>query len=55
MPIVQVTKEQIRRRGGRINLAKCRATTEADIQRQQRDDGMDDTATPPVVLARSRR
>jgi len=48
MPTVQVTKEQIRRRGGRVNLAKFQATTEADIQRQKRDDGMDDAVLGPL-------
>ncbi len=48
MPTVQVTKEQIRRRGGRVNLAKFEATTEADIQRQKRDDGMDDAVLGPL-------
>jgi len=48
MPTVQVIKEQIRRRGGRVNLAKFQATTEADIQRQKRDDGMDDAVLGPL-------
>ena len=48
MQTVQVTKEQIRRRGGRVNLAKFQATTEADIRRQKHDDGMDDAILGPV-------
>jgi putative transcriptional regulator len=41
MQTVQVSKEQIRRRGGRVNLAKFQATTEDDVQHHKQDDGMD--------------
>ncbi len=48
MPTAQVSKEQIRRRGGRVNLAKFQATTEDDIQRHKHDDGMDNAVLGPV-------
>jgi hypothetical protein len=46
--IVYVSKEQIRCREGRVNLAKFQATTEADIQRQKHEDGMDDAVLGPL-------
>jgi putative transcriptional regulator len=48
MPIVKASKEQIRRRGGRVNMAKFQATTEDDIQRQKCDEGMGDATLGPV-------
>jgi putative transcriptional regulator len=48
MQTVQASKEQIRRRGGRVNLAKFQATTEDDIQRQKQDDGMDKAVLGPL-------
>lgn len=48
MQTVQVSKEQIRRRGGRVNLAKFQATSEHDIQRQKHDDGMDNAVLGPL-------
>jgi putative transcriptional regulator len=48
MQIAHVSKEQIRRRGGRISLAKFQATTEDDIQRQKQDDGMDKAVLGPL-------
>ena len=48
MQTVQVSKEQIRRRGGRVNLAKFQATTEDDVQRHKQDDGMDKAAPGPI-------
>jgi putative transcriptional regulator len=48
MQTVQVSKEQIRRRRGRVNLAKFEATTEDDIQRQKQDDGMDQAVLGPL-------
>jgi putative transcriptional regulator len=48
MQTVQVSKEQIRRRRGRVNLAKFEAATEDDIQRQKQDDGMDKAVLGPL-------
>jgi putative transcriptional regulator len=48
MPAVQVTKAQIRSRRGRVDLAKFQATTEDDIQRQKRNDGMEDAILGPA-------
>jgi putative transcriptional regulator len=48
MQTVPVSKEQIRRRGGRVNLVKFAATTEDDIQRQKQADGMDKADLGPL-------
>lgn len=42
MSIVRKSNEQIRKAKGRVNVAKVRATTEADITQHKQDDGFAD-------------
>lgn len=48
MPIEHFTEEELRLRPGRSDLAKIRATTEEDIERYKREDGIDDAFLGPV-------
>jgi putative transcriptional regulator len=49
---VRRSNEQIRAATGRVDEAKVRAATEADIQRWKGQDGVDDAALGPARLVR---
>jgi putative transcriptional regulator len=58
MALVRRTLESIRRLKPRINRTKIDATTEADIRRQMREDGQDETDLAdfaPVIPPQSLR
>ena len=62
MAIIRRTLENIHRMKPRINRAKIDATTEADIRRQMREDGQDESdftdfvlVVPPQVLRKRLR
>jgi hypothetical protein len=45
---VRYTNEEIRKRKGRVNLAKIRAATEEQIAAWKREDGFDEAVLGPI-------
>jgi putative transcriptional regulator len=61
MRIVRSSNQGVKRKRGRINWEKVRATTDADIQRQIKEDGSDEAkfesggiVVPPAYVRRVR-
>lgn len=52
MPIVRRSNEEIRRAKPRIDTEKANATTEADVVRWKREDGIDDSKLGPPRYVR---